>query len=238
MKAVVVLFATVALGASSALHLWLFRPFDRAESETIVPLPRPDKEPKEKGDAGVFVMPDAAAAALGRQPPAADAPEEDDGARLGGTPRDDLVVDIDADDEIAMITLADAMRLQLVLVARKPPSVWPVRIDAAGRLTVGERLEHATSWFLRLPERGGDGRRLRYQHWGLLARSLLQVAPDVATDLALALTDDSLDRAAREALRQHCARERIPIGTVQRVTVRPALHDGVPILVVRSVSTT
>ncbi|MBK8975925.1 MAG: hypothetical protein IPM29_08355 [Planctomycetes bacterium] len=65
---------------------------------------------------------------------------------------------------------------------------------------------------------------------------MLHVASNVATDLALALTDDSLDRAAREALREHCARERIPIGTVHRVTVRPVPRDGGAGLVVRSVS--
>ncbi|MBK8975924.1 MAG: transposase [Planctomycetes bacterium] len=146
-KAVTVRFAFMALGASSALHLWLFRPFDHPTRETIVPILRPDEPPEDEDD-GILVAPDAAGEPLEDRLPATDAPEEADGARLGGQPRDDLAIDLDAGDEIAMITLADAMRLQLVLVARQPRSVWQVHIDAAGRLAVGERVESAPSMFL------------------------------------------------------------------------------------------
>lgn len=242
MKLACLFFATLAVAASAVGHAWLFAPF--ATMSLPAPIdPRDDEPDKEERKPAPPVELDAAPPTA-RQPaptepapapPAGTGPVDAAGTRSIGEPRADLAIEIEVDDERAILAYAEQHRLQLALVAEDTRQVWPLHIADDGRLDVLARNGTGTGTFLMLPHRDGNGRPNRLAHWGALARSIAGVPHHVATQLALELPDDALDRAARDALRLHCATARLALPEVRRVVVRAVLVDGVASLAVTKV---
>lgn len=243
MRLACLFFATLAVAASAAGHAWLFAPF--ATMPLPVPIdPRDDEPEKEERKTAPPVELDTAPAtprqpapeeAGPTAPPATPGPVDRAGTRSMGEPRADLAIEIEVDDELAILAYARQHRLQLAMVAEDTRQVWPLHIADDGRLDVLARTGSGTGSFLMLPHRDGTGRQNRFAHWGALARSIASVPYQLATQLALELPDDGLDRAAREALRQHCATARLALPEVRRVVVRAVLVDGVASLAVTKV---
>lgn len=243
MKLACLFFATVALAASAAGHAWLFAPF------ATMPLPAPtdprdDVSEKEERKPSPPVELDTAPAtprqpapkeAGPTTPPATTSPVDPTGTRSMGEPRADLAIEIEVDDELAILAYARQHKLQLAMVAEDTRQVWPLHIADDGRLDVLARTGSGTGIFLMLPRRDGNGRPNRLAHWGALARSIAGVPHRLATQLALELPDDGLDRAARDALRQHCVTAHLALPEVRRVVVRAVLVDGVASLAVTKV---
>lgn len=240
MKLACLFFATLAVAASAAGHAWLFAPF--AAMSVPVPIdPRDDEPEKEERKPAPPVELDTAPPAQpapkepAPAPPAGTGPVDPAGTRSIGEPRADLAIEIEVDDEKAILAYAHQHKLQLAMVAEDTRQVWPLHIADDGRLDVLAQTGPGTGTFLMLPHRDGHGRANRLTHWGALARSIAGVPHQLATQLALELPDDALDRAARDALRAHCATARLAVAEVRRVVVCAVLVDGVASLAVTKV---